>query len=167
MKTPASQKDIHIKESFEPLFHIPDDGRFTFMTPHIYKGLSAPYNGQSPFQLRKKVLSSLMCAAEILEKRKHGYRLKIFDAYRPLAVQEFMVNHTAKEFCLKTFHKPLQDANEAEKKESLNYAFQIFAEPDTSRQSPPPHSTGGAIDLTIINSEGVELPMGSMIDEVK
>ena len=35
---------------------------------------------------------------------------------------------------------------------------------DNVELSPPPHATGGALDLTIVDAHGVELDMGTRID---
>ncbi|NCP77106.1 M15 family metallopeptidase [bacterium] len=94
-----------------------------------------------------------MCAAENLSARHSGYRFRIFDAYRPLAVQEFMVIHTAQEFCWKVHHIFLNEAVEEVYTEAMDHALKLFAKPNPSPEAPPPHSTGSAIDLTIVNAE--------------
>lgn len=112
------------------------------------------------------MLSSLIQASELLEKKYSGYKLKIHDAYRPLAVQEFMVKHVAEEFCQKVYNILLTEANEQMRQEAFDHTFKLFAKPDTSIQSPPPHSTGAALDVTMVDALGQELPMGSEIDAV-
>ena len=41
--------------------------------------------------------SDLRQAQSKLESIQPGWRIQIFDAYRPVAVQQFMVNHTLQE----------------------------------------------------------------------
>lgn len=84
---------------------------------------------------------SLIQATENLSKRYPGYKFRIFDAYRPLAVQEFMVKHTAQEFCRRIYGILLQEAVMEVRQESMSHALSIFAEPNTSLEAPPPHST--------------------------
>lgn len=167
-KIPKSRCDILIQECFEPLCDIPKDGRFVFTNPHPYKALGAPYEkSESPFMLRESVLLSLKEAAKILYKEHPGYKFRIFDAYRPFAVQKFMVEYTAQKYCKRVHRIVFEKANETIQQESLDYALQIFAKPDMSPETPPPHSTGAAIDLTIVDMQGRDLPMGSEIDEVE
>jgi len=165
MNTPQSRYEILIQECDEPLLDIPDNGRFILTNPHPYEILWAPYKGTSPFRLREQVLSSLIRAAENLSARYPGYKFRIFDAYRPLAVQEFMVIHTAREFCWKVHHIFLNEAVTEIHQEAMDYALKLFAKPNPSPEAPPPHSTGSAIDLTIVNNEWIDISMGSEIDE--
>lgn len=100
---PKTRKDIPIKECHEALAPIPMDGTFAFFSPHPYEALGAPYGDVSPFSLREGVLFSLMEASKSLHKIHPGYRLRIFDAYRPIEVQAFMVDYVADGFLRETF----------------------------------------------------------------
>ncbi|EKD29909.1 MAG: hypothetical protein ACD_78C00216G0003 [uncultured bacterium (gcode 4)] len=167
MKIPESRREIPIQECYEPLQGIPNDGRFILTKPHPYEILNAPYNGVSPFQLREQVLLSLITASELLSKQHPGYKLRIFDAYRPLAVQDFMVHHTAQKFCKRVHRILFEEANQNIRQESLDHALCIFAKPDPSPDTPPPHSTGAAVDLTITNDWGIDILMGAKIDDIE
>ena len=139
------KKKIIIKECGQNLVELPDD--FARFTPHPYLHVDAPYGGKSPFFVREEVLKRLHVAQEKLNLLKEGYKLKIFDAYRPLAVQKYMIEYDTKRYgseVAQKFWSPISDNVES---------------------NPPPHSTGGALDLTIINENGVELDMGTKIDE--
>jgi D-alanyl-D-alanine dipeptidase len=134
-----------IKECGEPLLEI--DSFFLRYSPHPYLDVGAPYNDKSPFFLRKGVLERLHVAQDILQSKKSGYRLKIYDAYRPLSVQKYMIEYDTKRYSKEVaqkFWSPIADDV------SLN---------------PPPHSTGGAVDLSIVDSDGIELDMGTKIDK--
>ena len=64
------------------------------LEPHPYASLGAPYGaGGCPFRLRSGVVSQLLAAQEALRRHAPELRLAIFDAWRPLAVQRFMVRH--------------------------------------------------------------------------
>jgi D-alanyl-D-alanine dipeptidase len=94
--------------------------------------------------------------------RQPGWQLKLFDAYRPNHVQEFMVHH---EFLRLSGGRPPPMVEAAERAALWERTYRIWAEPSEDPATPPPHSTGAALDLTLADSEGLELDMGSPIDE--
>ena len=81
-----------------------------------------------------KVAYEHLCIAEDIAK-KLGYKLKIFDAYRPVNVQ-------------KKLWDILPDAN-------------FIAPPEKGS----PHSRGVAVDLTLVDGNNNELDMGTEFDE--
>ena len=134
-------------------------------TPHPYEALGAPYGTQRPYCLRKSVVTRLVRAQQALETQHPGYRLHVFDAYRPLAVQEFMIEHETRKLARNRFRVwgQLTSAD----REGLRSEVRCFwAVPDPDPTRPPPHSTGGALDLTVIDPRGHPLPMGTPIDHV-
>jgi len=136
---------IIIKECDEKLVEISKD--FARFSPHPYLHVDAPYGDKSPFFVRVEVLNALHVAYKKLESLKTGYKLKIFDAYRPVEVQKYMIEYDTKRYSkeiAQKFWSPISDDI------ALN---------------PPPHATGAAIDLTIIDNNNLELDMGSKIDE--
>lgn len=109
MKTkefPRFRREIPIEECGEPLVAIPDDGSFGFFLPHPYVSVGAPYGDSSPFFLRASVVEALKNANTKLSISHPGHRLKIFDGYRPLEVQYFMVEYTANEYGMKSYGIP-------------------------------------------------------------
>src|SRR3712207_9053825 len=84
---------ITILECGEPLVPIPLE-EFAVESPHPYEKLGAPYGEASPYYLRKSVLTALVAAQTELQQRYPGWRIQIFDAYRPVDVQQFMVDYT-------------------------------------------------------------------------
>jgi D-alanyl-D-alanine dipeptidase len=139
------KQKIIIKECHEKILEIPK--LFARFTPHPYLHVDAPYGSKSPFYLRSTVIEHLHVAQEKLSALKAGYKLKIFDAYRPLEVQKYMIEY-----------------------DTLRYSKEIaekFWSPISCdvASNPPPHSTGGALDLTIVDENGIELNMGTNIDE--
>ena len=155
---------IQIEECGESLIHIPLDN-FSVELPHPYVKLGAEYGEKSPYCLRKGVVQALLEAQFLLDKRHPEWKLKIYDAYRPVGVQQFMVNYTFEQLVKS------QNVNErqlsAQKRQDLwGKVYQIWAVPSLDRAMPPPHSTGAAIDLTIINNKGESLDMGGEIDEL-
>lgn len=145
---------IPICECGEPLVRMPSDV-LAFFDPPPYMKLGAPYGKTSPRMLRQSVLDALLRAQARLTG---GLRLMIFDAYRPRDVQAFMVE---REFAAQArLHPALDKENLAE------LVYQFWALPSDDPATPSPHSTGAAIDCTLMDAEGREVDMGSPIDEV-
>ncbi|MGI0483051.1 M15 family metallopeptidase [Geminocystis sp. CENA526] len=155
---------ISIVECNEPLIPIPDD-RFILENPPAYVKLGADYHGKSPYYLRLGVLNRLLTAREKLREIQPHWQIKIFDAYRPVWVQHFMVDYTFNSICV---DRSL-DINilTAEEKASIyEEVYQIWAIPCDNPLTPPPHSTGSAIDLTLVDENGRDIDMGGEIDEL-
>jgi zinc D-Ala-D-Ala dipeptidase len=154
---------IPIAECQEPLVALPETfGRFE---PHPYEKLGAPYGERSPFSLREGVLVRLQQAQDCLQQLRPGWRLQVFDAYRPVAVQQFMVEYTLMEVLRNRGWQADQITSE-QRQEALGQVHQFWAVPNLNPLTPPPHSTGAAIDLTIIDGTGQPIDMGGEIDEL-
>lgn len=162
---PKTRYEIRIAENGEPLVPIPLEGPFVFQDPHPYQALGAPYQGATPFVLRSSVLARLESAAAELSRRHSGFRLKIYDAYRPLEVQAFMVEKVAAEYCQRVANVMLAEADNDLLMLAYDRAHELWAPPTDNPYVPPPHSTGAAVDLTIVDASGNELDTGSPIDE--
>ena len=155
---------IVIQDCKDELVPIPLE-YFSVQDPHPYKKLGAIYGGKSPYYLRSMVLESLKSAQNYLQNKYEGWKLHIFDAYRPINVQQFMVDYT---FSHLTREQGLNSKKLSilEKRNLLNQVYKIWAVPSKKYTSPPPHSTGAAIDLTLVNSKGCLLDMGCEIDDL-
>ena len=170
--TPASFRAVPIADCGEPLVPIPRSD-FAFTEPHVYVDLGAPYGDASPWMLRRGVLAALQNAQRRLGIARPGWRLKLFDAYRPVAVQAFMVwrefrqQATLRGQSLAAYDSPA----ELERADPALYAliaetgFTFWGVPSADPATPPPHSTGAAVDLTLVDGLGRELDMGCPIDE--
>lgn len=155
---------IPIQECHDPLVPIPTDW-FTRESPHPYVKLGANYSGKSPYYLRQGVLDALIAAQINLQQNYPGWHICIFDAYRPIAVQQFMVDYTFQS--LITEQKlNLQNLSPQEKEQLWQEVHQFWAVPSNNPATPPPHSTGAAIDVTLTNAKGEAIDMGSPIDEI-
>lgn len=144
MDRPWIQLPIH--DCCEPLLTLPPVLRR--WSPHPYAALGAPYPaGSDPFQLRWSVLQRLLRAQRLLQERDPELELIVFDAYRPLQVQQFMVEHSLS----------LPGA-------TPEAVAEIWAPPNPDPAAPPPHSTGAAVDLTLATRQGGLLEMGGAID---
>jgi zinc D-Ala-D-Ala dipeptidase len=157
--------DIPIVESQEPLVPMPSD-TFIYADPHPYVALGAPYGNTSPFFVRESVLSALLKAQHILETQETHWRLFIFDAYRPVKVQKFMVELTFVEL-LDTRKLEYSNLSPSEVEALWAEVYQFWAPPNLDPKTPPPHSTGAAVDLTLFDTQTQKVVfMGSPIDEV-
>ena len=154
-------RNLPIMECGEPLVPIPADD-FLFTSPPPYAAFGARYGDSSPWMLREGVLERLCQAQLNLTARNPGWRIKLFDAYRPNAVQAFMVNH---EFLQLSGGRPPDGVPEPERASLWERTYRIWAEPSDDPATPPPHSTGAALDLTLADEREEEIRMGSPIDE--
>jgi zinc D-Ala-D-Ala dipeptidase len=152
---------VAIAENQDPLILIPDS--IHCLLPHPYLSLGAPYGEKSPFYLRSRVIEKLMEANRILSQLKPGYQIAVFDAYRPVVVQQFMVIHAYQDLIKARELDPLQISNQ-QKEDLMQDVYQFWAIPSYDLASPPPHSTGAAVDVTLIDEAGKEINMGSAID---
>lgn len=155
---------IPIEECSEPLVSIPL-GEFTVITPHPYESLGAPYGDYSPYFLREGVLQKLLQAQAVLSARCPRWHLQIFDAYRPIAVQQFMVDYTFTQLARSDGLDPDTLSDKARSRLESK-VLQFWAAPSPNPDMPPPHSTGSAIDLTLTNADDETVDMGSPIDEI-
>lgn len=153
-----------IVECGEPLLPI-SDTLFAFVSPHPYENVGAPYGNKSPFYLREGVLKQLTEAQAHLQQQHSGWRLQIFDAYRPIAVQQYMVDYTFQEVA-HAKGLPLDRLTESQREAILELVYEFWAVPSLNLATPPPHSTGGAIDLTLVDETDRAINMGSPIDEL-
>jgi D-alanyl-D-alanine dipeptidase len=159
------KKSINIKESHQKMVEIPN--KFLRFIPHPYLNVGAIYKRYTPFFVRKEVLKRLVDANSYLESLNKGYRLKIFDAYRPLSVQRYMIEYDKERLSQELFNTSFIMLKKQDQ-ESIVKKVTFFWSPIVKNieKNPPPHSTGGAIDLTICSIDGKELDMGTKIDSL-
>jgi len=145
---------VDVKESGEK-FVMLDPGEFVLETAYFNQGFS---RSRHQF-LREGVLERLREAVDSL-RQKPGcadWNIKIWDGYRTLAVQRFLYNY---------YFGQLKIEHPDWSLERLHEAAQIFVSPPSNDPSmPPPHNTGGAVDLTLVDGQGRELAMGTEFDE--
>jgi D-alanyl-D-alanine dipeptidase len=138
---------------------------FLLANPHPHISIGAPYGHYSPFCVREGIFTRLNKAQSQLTLLHPGFKLQLYDAYRPLAVQKFMVNHEFDKLCRRL--SIAADTIDKQTRQSLmDQVLTVWAQPDTNPLCPPPHSTGAAVDLSIIDKQGKLLNMGSAIDAI-
>ena len=152
---------IPIVDNDEPLLALPAE--FLRLEPHPYRTVGAPYGDHgSPFRLRSGVIERLQRAQQQLREKRPGWRLAIFDAWRPLEVQRFMVEHTIATECARLGIDAGMSSSQRDA--VLAEVGRFWAPPSADPATPPPHSTGAAVDLTLADADGVLVEMGSEID---
>jgi D-alanyl-D-alanine dipeptidase len=102
--------------------------------------------------LRESVARMLCEAARALQEIDPSLRLQIVEGFRPAPVQSAMYKHALEEA-----KKQLGEGAGAEK--LARHAGRYAAPPNAI--TPPPHLTGGAVDLEIIDSGGERLDFSS------
>jgi D-alanyl-D-alanine dipeptidase len=85
-----------------------------------------------------------------------GLRLLIWDGYRPLATQAALYNGYLHELAALHPDWPAELLEEA--------ASRFVTPPSRSPLTPPPHLTGGAVDLTLADRHGRPLDLGTGFD---
>lgn len=155
---------IPIQDCGEALVAIPLE-QFSVVTPHPYEVLGAPYGDRSPYYLREAVLHSLCQAQTILQQTYPDWQIQIFDAYRPIPVQQFMVDHAYGQLLDAKALNP-QTLSTDQEHALRQEVYQFWAVPSPDPSTPPPHSTGAAIDITLVNESQEPIEMGSPIDEI-
>ncbi len=103
--------------------------------------------------LRESVAIKLKTAETYLPE---GYKFKIFDGWRPFQVQKSLYeDYRAK------IIKSIPGLDEDE----INELTKLFVSPPVwDKTLGPVHSTGGSVDLTIVDKTGNELNMGTEFD---
>ena len=154
---------IKINECNEPLVSIPES--IFRLTPHPYMSLGAPYStGVDPWVLRTSVLKRLIRAQQYLSDISPHLQLALFDAWRPISVQKFMFNYTIQETC-KSKGIDINDLSvNGDINDVIEEVGRFWAKPSSNPLTPPPHSTGAAIDLTLADMNGNPLDLGGEID---
>ncbi len=154
---------VSIQDCQEPLVEIPP--QIARETPHPYVKLAAPYGDRSPYWLRQGVLERLLSAQAALRRIQPDWNIQIFDAYRPIAVQQYMVSYTFEQL-LHSKNLTVDALSPSQRQALLQEVYQFWAEPNLDPKMPPPHSTGAALDVTLVDATGIPVEMGSPIDEM-
>lgn len=148
---PADVKELTPTNS--PFVKIKKEAGFIIDMQYVKLGMK---NAEENAYLRKEAYEKLLEAQKLLPS---GYRFKILDAWRPFALQEELFYayriKIIEEFSLHNLPEEEQD----------QFVKRFVSLPKNNPLLPPVHTTGGAIDLTIVDNNGYELPMGTAFDE--
>lgn len=103
----------------------------------------------SYFKLRESVVAKLLEATKYLPR---GIRFLVIEGHRPLSLQKRYFDEYSEE--LSVLHQ------DWDKKRIYQEASKYVAPPEII----PPHSTGGAVDLTLAREDGKEIDMGTRLN---
>lgn len=144
-------KTVPIQECGEPLVELNSlHSRVVVDAQYQQQGIAGASSRQ---YLRRGAADRLVSAANRLPD---GYKLVIFDAYRPLAVQQALFD---------SFKGVVEKEMPGHSPEEILEATQKYVSlPSSDLTRPSPHATGGAIDLSILGPDGMLLDMGTTFD---
>jgi D-alanyl-D-alanine dipeptidase len=102
---------------------------------------------------RKTVCAMLARAAQVLFPH---YYLVAFDAYRPIEYQRVRYQQV---------YQAIKQRHSSEPEDIVQrLVYEVIFPPDEDPQHPSPHTTGGAVDVTIATSDGILVDLGSTYD---
>jgi D-alanyl-D-alanine dipeptidase len=110
-------------------------------------------------ELRSGAIIQLKKAQKILRQNPgcEKWTFKIWDPYRSIKVQKRLCDD---------LYNDLKNAHPDWSEEKLMGGVMDFlALPSTDSSKPAPHNTGGTVDLTIVDENGQEVPMGTGFDD--
>lgn len=134
----------------EPVMSLSEAG---FLVEPMYHLWNIP-NALPDCYARMGVVQRLKKAEALLPD---GMRFKIYDAYRPVEVQQALWDK---------YYAGVKQANpELDEAALEELTRQFVSKPSYDEENPSPHNTGGAVDLTIVTKSGHALNMGSCFDD--
>jgi len=154
---------IPIKDNGDKLVSLPSC--LKYLDPHPYSHIGAPYKDKtSIWKLREEVVNRLVKVNDYLIS-KSSFNLLIYDSWRPLEVQEFMFKRAFLLECEKS-DIDISFENRKSYPSILKKVEKFWAYPSHDTRCPPPHSTGGALDVCLSDKDGNLVEMGSMVDQM-
>lgn len=141
--------------SLEPMVYLDDEFLCDSMYNHWVEDEGRPVPGSSPSIMVRETVAKMLKEAEA--KLPEGYRFKIYDAYRPIAVQQALYDYFRAQ---KAAENPDKTDEEIDAITLMCVSF-----PSYNVLLPSLHNSGGAVDLTIVDENGEELDMGCGFDE--
>lgn len=149
---------IHLKAMYampknNTFINLKDSSHFDIKMQYPILGMK---NAVNECFVRYEVFEMLNKAQKSLPS---GYRLRIWDAWRPLALQKELYE-VYRQSIIDTFK--LTSLPDTEKDAFIS---KYIAIPSENPDIPPAHTTGGAVDLTLIDESGNEHDMGTGFDD--
>ena len=149
----SERKFCYISEALTATVPIQDTGELLRKIENTSSYISLKSSNQSNiFYLRSGALDRLLHAARIINRRTKGeMKIALTDTFRPLDLQRKYFDEIKSE---------IQDREGLSGDALWERVTQFIADPDGC----PPHSTGGAIDCTLVQASGEETDMGTSVD---
>ncbi|GAA2368853.1 M15 family metallopeptidase [Nonomuraea africana] len=144
--TAVEFEHVVIRENGDALVDL-RDYPFDLCPAYFHRGLSPT----SAMYLRRAVADMLLD----IQRDLAPLTFRIWDGYRPRSVQSnIYLDYLA---TLRTAHPEKEEAE-------LRKEAEIFVTEPANPRRIPPHSTGGAVDLTLVDRAGHELDLGTPFD---
>lgn len=145
-----SIKEYQIETNDEPMVSLSQSGLLV-KSQYYKQGIPGSYKD---CYARETVAEKLIKAQNYLPA---GFKFLIFDAYRPICVQQRLWNY---------YRQKIKNENPKLNDEELDFKTGFFvSKPSYDEMHPSLHNTGGAVDLTICNYDGEMLNMGTLFDD--
>lgn len=103
--------------------------------------------------VREGVYRRLLAVARSLPQE---INLVVLDGWRPWRVQQYLFD---------TLYEAIRAHEDADESELLVRTREFVSVPSRDPHAPSPHLTGGAVDVTLCDSDGLLLDMGTLFDE--
>lgn len=146
-----SIREYEISSSDEQLISLRERGLIV-KSQYNQQGIPGSY---SDCYARETVADMLVKAQHSLEGS--GYSLVIWDAYRPICIQQRLWNF---------YRQDIKNNNPGLGDVELDFKTRFFvSKPSYDVKHPSLHNTGGAVDLTLCDENGDYLDMGTKFDE--
>lgn len=145
-----SINDYNINYLDEEIISLSEAG-FKCESQYLIAGIPGAYKD---CYARKTVVEKLLYAQSLLPK---GLKFKIYDGYRPICIQRRLWNY---------YRQDIKNKNPNLTDEELDFKTSFFvSKPSMDVKKPSLHNTGGAIDLTLVTTDGYGLNMGTLFDD--
>ncbi|WP_065762468.1 M15 family metallopeptidase [Runella slithyformis] len=135
---------------------------------HYFREDNPPYyfsipSAISQLWVRETVFKKLKRIEQKL--RKVGLKLFVFDAYRPVEVQNYFHDVWFPEYLKEVLGHDISETELRQEVEKF-WAKGAVSSREVDLLSPPPHSTGAAVDLCICRTNNESLFFGGIFDDV-
>jgi zinc D-Ala-D-Ala dipeptidase len=151
LRPTAGWREVPIEPVDEPLVRVADLGAGMRDDPRYHRaGLPG---AQRVGWVREAVGEALARAARALPD---GFTLVVWDGYRSLETQAALYDGYLAELAMVHPDQPADALEEA--------AARYVTPPSRAADAPPPHLTGGAVDLTLGDGDGRPLDLGTAFD---
>lgn len=140
-------EDVVIRENHEPLVAL-DPTEFDLKPQYVKRGFAS----DARVFVRETVRDKLRAVKAMLPL---AWNVRIWDGWRSMALQATLYDDCLRQ--LRTAHPALDDERIVEL--ARGYLYPPIKSP------PPPHSTGGTVDLTLADATGQAVNFGTNFDE--